>query len=91
MAQLYVGQGSPTVERPAKELKGFERVMLQPGETKHVTLNLDPRSFSYFDVKSSCWQANAGAYNLMLGDSSQNIQQKTTVQLAKALTTSISQ
>jgi len=91
VAQLYVGEGSPTVERPAKELKGFERVMLQPGETKHVTLNLNPRSFSYFDVKSSNWQANAGTYNLLLGDSSQNIQQKTTIQLPKALTTSISQ
>jgi len=65
--------------------------MLQPGETKHVTLNLNPRSFSYFDVKSSNWQANAGTYNLLLGDSSQNIQQKTTIQLPKALTTSISQ
>jgi len=91
VAQLYVGQGSPTVERPAKELKGFERVMLQPGEIKHVTLSLDPRSFSYFDVNSSNWQASAGSYDLLLGDSSQNIQQKTTVQLPKTLTTSISQ
>ena len=91
VAQLYVAEGSPVVERPAKELKGFERVMLQPGETKHVTLDLGPRSFSYFDVKSSNWQASAGAYDLMLGDSSQNIQQKTTIQLPKTLTTSISQ
>ena len=89
MAQLYVSQVSPTVERPAKELKGFERVALQPGETKHVTVNLNPRSFSYFDVKSSAWQADAGTYKLMLGDSSQNIQQEIPVQLPKPLTTSI--
>jgi beta-glucosidase len=91
VAQLYVAEKSPVVERPAKELKGFKRVMLQPGETKHVTVDLGPRSFSYFDVKSSNWQASAGAYDLMLGDSSQNIQQKTTIQLPKTLTTSISQ
>jgi beta-glucosidase len=91
VAQLYVGEKSPTVERPAKELKGFERVMLQPGETKHVALSLNPRSFSYFDVKSSNWKANAGTYDLMLGDSSQNIQQKTAIQLLKTLSTSVSQ
>jgi beta-glucosidase len=91
VAQLYVGESSPAVERPAKELKGFERVMLQPGETKHVAMDLNPRSFSYFDVKSSAWQADAGAYELMLGDSSQDIQQKITLQLPKLLTTSVSE
>jgi beta-glucosidase len=90
VAQLYVGQASTTVERPAKELKGFERVVLQPGETRHLSLSLDPRSFSYFDVKSSSWKADAGTYDLMLGDSSQNIQQKITMQLAKPITTSVS-
>lgn len=90
VAQLYVSQTSPTVERPAKELKGFDRVMLQPGETKHVTLALDPRSFSYFDVKTSAWQADAGAYTLLLGDSSQNLPQKIAIELPKPLTTSIS-
>ena len=91
VAQLYVGQVSPSVERPVKELKGFERVSLQPGETKHVALDLDPRSFSYFDVKSAAWQADAGTYTLMLGDSSEDIQQRITVQLPKPLTTSVSE
>jgi len=90
VAQLYVGESSPKIERPVKELKGFERLMLQPGETKHVTLELDSRSFSYFDIKASNWQADAGAYTLQLGDSSQNIQQKTTIQLSKALLTPVS-
>ena len=89
VAQLYVSQISPTVERPIKELKGYERVSLQPGETKHLTLTLDPRSFSYFNVKSAAWQADSGEYKLMLGDSSQNIQQEIRVQLPTALTTSI--
>ena len=90
VAQLYVGQTSATVERPVKELKGFERVVLQPGETGHVTFSLDPRSFSYFDVKSSNWRADAGTYDLTLGNSSQDSRQKITVQLAKPLTTSVS-
>jgi beta-glucosidase len=89
VAQLYVGETSPTVERPAKELKGFERVMLAPGETKHVTLALDPRSFSYFNVKSGAWHADAGTYNLLLGDSSEHIEQKTTVTLPQPLTTPV--
>jgi beta-glucosidase len=91
VAQLYVGPASSTIERPAKELKGFERVLLQPGETKTLTLDLNPRSFSYFDVNSSTWYAEAGTYNLMLGDSSQSIQQEITVQLPKPLTTSVSE
>jgi beta-glucosidase len=91
VAQLYVGQTSPTVERPAKELKGFARVLLQPGETKHLTLDLIPRSFSYFDVKSARWQADAGTYDLMLGDSSLDIQQKITIRVPNPLTTSVSE
>ncbi|WP_433984096.1 glycoside hydrolase family 3 C-terminal domain-containing protein [Tunturiibacter empetritectus] len=91
VAQLYVGQESATVDRPSKELKGFERIVLQPGETEHVSFSLDPRSFSYFDVKSSSWRADAGAYDLTLGDSSQDTQQKITVRLEKPLTSSISE
>lgn len=89
VAQLYIGPASSTVERPVKELKGFKRVQLGPGETKQVTIELDPRSFSYFDVRTSSWQADAGTYELMLGGSSQDIEQKIRVQLPKPLTTSI--
>jgi beta-glucosidase len=89
VAQVYVGQDSAVIERPAKELKGFERVQLQPGEKKQVALQLHPRSFSYFDVKSFNWMADAGSYRLMLGDSSQSIQQQTTVTLPKAIATSV--
>ena len=89
VAQLYVGQSSPTVPRPAKELKQFERVMLQPGETRHITVELDPRSFSFYDVAAAAWHADAGTYKLMLGDSSANIQQTVTVQLAKTIATSV--
>lgn len=89
VAQLYVGEASPTVPRPARELKQFERVMLQPGETKRVTVDLGPRSFSFYDVATASWRANAGTYNLMLGDSSENIQQKTTLNLPTSIATSV--
>ena len=77
------------MERPAKELKGFERVMLEPGQTKQVSMKLDPRSFSFFDVKSGAWHADAGDYELLLGDSSANITQKTTVQLPQPINTPV--
>ncbi len=91
VAQLYVGEASPTVPRPAKELKQFERIMLQPGESKHVGVELGPRSFSFFDVAAASWRANAGTYNLMLGDSSANIQQKITLNLPKPIVTPVSE
>ncbi len=91
VAQVYVSPASAKVERPAKELKAYERVMLSPGETKHIAVKLNPRSFSYFDVKSSAWQSDAGTYHLLLGDSSQHIEQDISVQLAKPLTTPVSE
>jgi beta-glucosidase len=90
VAQLYVSEVSPTVPRPAKELKQFERVMLQPGETKHVAVDLDPRSFSFYDVGAAAWHANAGTYNLMLGDSAANIQQRIALELPRPIITSVS-
>jgi len=90
VAQLYVRQVVPSVPRPEKELKAFERVMLQPGESKHLTIKLSPRSFSYFDVKSGAWRADAGSFELMLGESSQIIRQTITVQLPQPITTSVS-
>ena len=91
VAQLYVSEVSPTVPRPAKELKQFELIMLQAGETKHVAVDLDPRSFSFYDVVAAAWHANAGTYDLMLGASSANIQQKIAVQLQKPINTSASE
>lgn len=85
VAQLYIREAEPHVERPVKELKGFERIMLQPKETRHITLDLIPRSFAYFDAKSGAWHADAGIYYLLLGDSSEHIEQQTMVQLNKEI------
>jgi beta-glucosidase len=77
--QLYVGSANTTVPRPTKELKGFSKVSLKPGETRHITIPLNDRSFSYYDVGSNQWKAPAGAYEVLLGDSSENILLKGTV------------
>ena len=55
VAQVYVGDQHASVPRPVKELKGFAKVSLNPGETRHVEVTLDRRAFSYYDVKSHKW------------------------------------
>ena len=72
VAQVYVGDPSAQVKRPAKELKGYEKVHLQPGEKKHVTVTLDRRALAYWDVNSNGWKVDPGKFTVYLGDSSQN-------------------
>jgi beta-glucosidase len=91
VAQLYVGERKPTVDRPTKELKGFARVALGPNETRHVTINLNPRSFAFFDVKTHQWLANAGEYQLSLGQSSEQIDQKIEIKLNAPLHIAVSE
>jgi beta-glucosidase len=74
VAELYVGESHPSVPRPVKELKGFAKVKLKPGETKRVTLRLDRRAFSFYDVKKGDWTAEAGEFTILVGGSSDNIQ-----------------
>ena len=62
------------VLRPVKELKGFGKVFLQPGETKRVTVRLNRRSFSYYDVPSKQWTANPGEFAILVGSSSAKIE-----------------
>jgi beta-glucosidase len=72
VAELYVSDPSATVSRPERELKGFEKVRLAPGETKRVTLNLDARAFSYWDTPNHKWTIDAGKFVIRIGDSSEN-------------------
>jgi beta-glucosidase len=72
VAQLYVSDPSSKVERPERELKGFEKVRLAPGETKHVTLSLDGRAFSYWSDTAHRWTIDPGKFTIMVGDSSEN-------------------
>jgi beta-glucosidase len=72
VAQLYVSDPSAKVTRPERELKGFEKVRLNPGETKHVTLTLDARAFSYWDETAHKWTIEPGKFVIHVGDSSEN-------------------
>ena len=73
IAELYVGQQNPPIARPIKELKGFQKVFLQPGESKKVTLELDQRSVAYFNTTIHQWDGLPGTYNVLVGASSQDI------------------
>ncbi len=81
VVQLYVQDVKSSVERPLKELKAFQKVFLQPGETKTVTLSLNERAFQYYDVSAKQWRSEPGRFNFLIGNSSQNILQKVTYDL----------
>ena len=83
---MYVGQQSPTIVRPIKELKGFEKVKLNPGQSKTVTLSLDQRSFAYFNSAKEKWDAVPGVYNVVVGDSSDDTPLKGEVTLQSEIT-----
>jgi beta-glucosidase len=72
VAQLYVSDPSAKVDRPERALKGFEKVRLAPGETKRVTLDLNARAFSYWDVTTHGWHIDPGLFIIRVGDSSEN-------------------
>jgi beta-glucosidase len=72
VAQLYVGDPATTGE-PPKQLKGYDKVQLAPGETKRVTLTLDDRAFSYWDSSNHAWTVAPGCYDLFVGGSSADL------------------
>jgi beta-glucosidase len=74
VAQVYVGDRHAPVPRPPKELKGFAKVKLAPGQTKRVQIALDRRAFSYFDDKAMQWKAAPGEFDILVGASSQQIE-----------------
>lgn len=67
--------------RPIKELKGFKKIFLNPGEEKEVDFELDERSFAYYDVKSKDWKVLQGKYEILLGASSLDIKLKADVEV----------
>lgn len=79
IVQLYVADEESTVIRPLKELKGFEKVELAPGETKTVTFLLDRRAFAYYNVQNSDFHVESGDFRIMVGASSRDIRLETVV------------
>jgi beta-glucosidase len=81
VAQLYVGQTDASVERPVRELKGFQKVDLRPGEARIVEFALSERDLSYFDVESGSWRFEPGRFGVFVGSSSRNLPLTETVVL----------
>lgn len=79
VVQLYVGDQESSVFRPVRELKGFEKVELQPGESKDVTFTLDKRSFAYWNTQIHDWHVETGAFTVEVGRSSRDIAASGTV------------
>jgi beta-glucosidase len=82
VVQLYVRDVESTAFRPAKELKGFVKVALQPGEETTVTLELERRAFAYYDPQLKDWRVEAGAFEILVGASSQDIRLRAAVEIA---------
>ena len=73
VAEVYVGEPHASVPRPVKELKGFSKVSLNAGETRHVSVTLNRRAFAYFNIKDHDWTVDAGEFNVYVGSSSAHI------------------
>ena len=74
VAEVYVGDHHAPVPRPVKELKGFTKVSLSPGETKNVTVKLDRRAFAFYDVKNHSWTLAPGDFDLFVARSAADIE-----------------
>ena len=81
VAEIYVGEASPKLPRPGKELKGFSKVNLRPGESKKVSVLLNSRAFAYYDTAAQKWTINPGTFNVMIGRSSQQIELRGTLRV----------
>src|SRR6202158_5116940 len=74
VAEVYVGETHSSVPRPVKELKGFQKVRLDAGESRHVTVTLDRRAFAYYNVENHDWTVDAGEFSVSVGSSSEQIE-----------------
>ena len=73
IVQLYVAKKDSELFRPAKELKGFARVTLAPGEKQRITIMLDDKAFRFWNVKTNRWEIEGGEYELLVGASVEDI------------------
>lgn len=81
IVQLYVADRTGSADRPVRELKNFAKVSLEPGETETVRMELNKRSFAWYNVKLHDWYAASGTYEIQIGKSSREIVLCDTVEL----------
>lgn len=73
IAQVYVSDAESTIFRPVKELKGFKKIWLEPGEEKEVSVDLSKRAFAFFNVNTNDWCVESGKFGILVGASSTDI------------------
>lgn len=83
VVQLYIHDVNSSVDRPKKELKGFQKVYLQPGENKEVSITINKEALSFYDESSSSWKAEAGKFEALVGNTSDNLKLKKVFELKK--------
>ncbi len=90
VAQVYVGDRHASVPRPVKELKGFAKIHLMPGETRRASVTLDRRALSFYDVNSKQWKAESGDFDIYVASSAEqiNLQGKLTLQAGEGVSKS---
>ena len=81
VVQLYIADPEASIDRPAKELKGFEKVFLKAGQKKTVTFEIDAEDLSYFDAEKHEWVAESGEFQALLGSSSEDLKAMVSFQL----------
>lgn len=81
VVQLYVSAKESKMKRPVRELRGFDKIALKPGETKTVSFTLDKRAFAYWSVQIHDWHVESGDYEIQIGKSAQEIILKDSVQV----------
>jgi beta-glucosidase len=85
IAQLYVHQNQPRLPRPEKELKGFKKVFLKPGEKQTVTIALDKNAFAFYDPQQKIWVAEKDGFAIQVGRSSRQIELRADYQLPERM------
>ncbi len=86
IVQLYVHDVESRLRRPYKELKGFAKVALEPGETRTVTFHLDARAFAYYDPAHGAWIRESGTFEILVGSSSAEIHARATARMESTQT-----
>ncbi|MBR7186340.1 MAG: glycoside hydrolase family 3 C-terminal domain-containing protein [Clostridia bacterium] len=82
IVQFYISLPKSRLVRPARELKGFARISLNPGESKRVAVTFSERTFAYYDVATKSWQVEGGEYNVSAAASSEDIRLTARVEIA---------
>ncbi|HKF46003.1 MAG TPA: glycoside hydrolase family 3 C-terminal domain-containing protein [Terracidiphilus sp.] len=81
VVQIYIHPNKPRIDRPVHELKAFQRIELQPGETRWAHFHLDESAFSYWNPATNSWTTDPGEYEIEAGSSSRDIRQKKVVNI----------